>query len=98
MPACCRALQPLSKVALARVLIGKFYEFAWPVGGPDPSPPTGLTLLRDCYTRRKAPAGGRPGLLPPCRRAGPTGECASLGDITMQPTYCNNSIQVAIYI
>src|SRR5215471_1637911 len=41
---------------------------------------------------RKAPVGGRPGLLPPCRRAGPTGECASLGDVTMQPVYCGNSI------
>jgi len=30
---------------------------------------------------RKAPVGGRPGLLPPCRRAGPTGAFASLGDV-----------------
>jgi len=47
---------------------------------------------------QKSPGRGRPGLLPPCRRAGPTGECASLGDVTMQPLSCGYFIQVAIPI
>jgi hypothetical protein len=68
------------------------------------APDTPLTAGEFIYMNRtsdaaqKSPGRGRPGLLPPCRRAGPTGECASLGDITMQPIYCSDSTWIAIYI
>jgi hypothetical protein len=55
-----------------------------------------IYMNRTSNAAQKSPGRGRPGLLPPCRRAGPTGECASLGDVTMQPLYCDNSRGIAI--